>query len=1222
LIFDKQPCYYIKFIIKKSTFIYIQMLLSRKRLNRIKKTKQQSRKRRKRRNKKKYKKRKRAGSRRKRRALNLRKRTMKSYRGGYNKENLSFLVPYFNESEGKQDLYLVTHKLLDISGRNAVKERNIVVNLLLKGQEHRDRAAGVLSHTNTGILLEEMYKSIINSGRRDGPVNRFFSSKKIVLEGEAQDILGRLTIGDITDLNKKLLDEQIVGTGFGSSSGMLDEVKSKLNLMASFLIARERRENPSETPTATIGSKESDLPQGPEKQPEECPDGTTRHPEDKTKRDGSPVCLTDEQLGRYNSRHAAAAEKEPETITQGIFEEECPEGTTRHPDNKTKRDGSPVCLTDEQLARYNERNQPLAPVPGPSEDTDNITGGIFDTAEVDAQKQDEPEVAYEEDFEDPCEGVKCDPGEKCVEGDCVEDGYDGPEDGFVPEDQLVPFNPDISTRDVIERLKELGELCGPLSGECKDGLVCRNKDMSGEGTCIKEAFTEQPTQPEAKREPDEETPTLPANICQVDEDCGPGGKCNDVGECVRNPTSIDFTREIKSIFPYIDSPEYNPNTIIQLIKMIDANGRINPIEVMQIALHNIPTDADLDLIFGCLNIVLKLFYSHQSGGPSVGALHTFNNDPVIQQIKSTHTELQNLSNVINILRELQTQALGGNIRSDNPISMNPPTVFLPVFMTYTIELFKEYREIYPDPLDFRERIISDRSTAQEKLANMRTPFTDNEHKSTHGIAHDIFMDFTQHTYSHEKAILEEFIRRTEGSEDSTVGQKQDSLVVSPTGPSGTGPEGEIIPEPSGTGPSGTGPEGEIISDSSGSDEGQKVVSSTGPQGGEQKQNNLLDHIGTITTLPIPPSGFTERVIVIERLVVLAESGLQTPTYRVVSKERDGIAPQVVKSITQALQEQGYIRKADTTSLTATTFNPYPSMIGNLNSYKPEGAQFLVIGPAKATKGNTGSVRQYLIAKAPHQLDYTNEMFFNQVTQYCQDISDRETEVMVNHQLPAAPTGDVERKYEGPEGGTGPQVDSSTGPEGGTGPQVDSSTGPEGGTGPQVSSLTGPQGGTGGQQPGEIGGLGQKTDGTGSSRGQAQAGPTGPTGPTGPGGPTGGTGQRNLPNDPLKYSQPKFTATWQVYPGMYQPGLRVMADTGMGTAEWLRHLGQPNPLPIIQQAVAPGTKEGENRAGDEEELDGERNTSRGGGKKKKRKSKKRKSMKKRKRKGRKSLKRKN
>ena len=43
----------------------------------------------------------------------------------------------------------------------------------------------------------------------------------------------------------------------------------------------------------------------------------------------------------------------------------------------------------------------------------------------------------------------------------------------------------------------------------------------------------------------------------------------------------------------------------------------------------------------------------------------------------------------------------------------------------------------------------------------------------------------------------------------------------------------------------------------------------------------------------------------------------------------------------------------------------------------------------------------------------------------------------------------------------------------------------------------------------------------------------------------------------------------IYPGMYQPGLRVMADTGVGTAEWLRHLGSPNPIPFIQPAVAPG-----------------------------------------------------
>ena len=134
-------------------------------------------------------------------------------------------------------------------------------------------------------------------------------------------------------------------------------------------------------------------------QDDQCPDGTTRHPEDKRKSDGSLICLTAAQLDRYNSRHAAAAEVEPDTITQGIFDE------------------------------------PAVP----------------------AEKQDEPEEEYEDDFEDPCEGVKCDPGEKCVDGDC-EDTYD--DDNFEPEDQLpqddtqiIPFNPNLSTRNVIERLK-------------------------------------------------------------------------------------------------------------------------------------------------------------------------------------------------------------------------------------------------------------------------------------------------------------------------------------------------------------------------------------------------------------------------------------------------------------------------------------------------------------------------------------------------------------------------------------------------------------------------------------------------------------------------------------------------------------------------------------------------------------------------------------------------
>ena len=69
------------------------MILSRKKLYKIKKTKEQSRRRRKHRNKKKYRRRKRGKSRGRKRALNLRKRTMKVYRGGVNRHVLSFVFP-------------------------------------------------------------------------------------------------------------------------------------------------------------------------------------------------------------------------------------------------------------------------------------------------------------------------------------------------------------------------------------------------------------------------------------------------------------------------------------------------------------------------------------------------------------------------------------------------------------------------------------------------------------------------------------------------------------------------------------------------------------------------------------------------------------------------------------------------------------------------------------------------------------------------------------------------------------------------------------------------------------------------------------------------------------------------------------------------------------------------------------------------------------------------
>ena len=75
--------------------------------------------------------------------------------------------------------------------------------------------------------------------------------------------------------------------------------------------------------------------------------------------------------------------------------------------------------------------------------------------------------------------------------------------------------------------------------------------------------------------------------------------------------------------------------------------------------------------------------------------------------------------------------------------------------------------------------------------------------------------------------------------------------------------------------------------------------------------------------------------------------------------------------------------------------------------------------------------------------------------------------------------------------------------------------------------------------------------------------------------------------------------FRVRPGLYQPGLYVHGNTGQNIEEWLRHLGDPNPIPFIDTATAQG---GQEVQGD----DGEQKVQGGGRKKRK----KRKTMKKR------------
>ena len=991
------------------------MLLSRKKLYRIKKTKKQSRRRRKQRNKKKYKRRKKAGSRRKRRPLNLRKKTMKSYhKGGFNRPHLSFLVPYWNQAEGKQELYIVTQKeLIAGSLRNTSNEKQILVNLFLKGVNNNE--------DDTKRLLKELFKSINNPEAFN--VN---FKKAIKVEGDGlEGVINKLleSVENITNLNRKLFESQITEnedgtTGFSRRGEFKSEILRILSAMKRQL--QEVQAQPDE-------------PQGPEKQQEGQPE--------------------------------VPAQKQPDTPVPGEKQGE-PEGQIV------------VRQTD-------------TPVP--------------------AEKQDEPEDDYDDDdFEDPC-----DPGEKYVDGDCVEDTYDDTDDDFEPEDplpqddtQIVPFNPNSPTTDLIERFKELGELCGPLSGECKEGLVCGNKDMSGEGTCIKKAFIEQPTQPDAERKADEETPVqdIRGTICQNDEDCGPGVKCNDDGECETVTfNNEDFDREIRSIFPYGDSENYDNKTIISLFKFQSPLGP--DIEMMEINLYNIPENAHLGITLACLDIVLKLFHSPDQAS----MLDIFNTDPEIQQAKDDYSQLKNLNKVIDILRDLQSQALGGNVRASDAILRDPPTVFLPVFMTYTTVPGTVYREIYPSsPVDFNKRIISDRniaqeykSIAQEKLNNMPQAADgeeiDPQERDLRKLGNYIYKFYERNALEFEVGSPPDSDNKFEGAlnifleltrDQDPTGEQKDALVVSPTGPEGrdegkndalvdpNAPQGRdegqkdpqdpqdqqdaLVPV-SPTAPTGppAGQKDALVDPNAPQQPQTPESTETGQDalvvspGGEQKtQGNPFDYIGTLTTLPTPPSGFTERVIVIERLVILSNN-LQTPTYRVVSKERNGNIDQVVKSIkvvvpdgavvnneeyydsmiTQALEELGYIRMPAGSPLTATTFNPYPGMLNpDIRTFKPDGVGFTVTGPIKAKKGQYGSVRQYLIAKAPQQLAYLNEDFFNEVTQYCKYISQQETELMVSSQLrlPVAPTTTPEGKSDGTGGETpGTDVNSNQNPEGNT-----------------------------------------------------------------------------------------------------------------------------------------------------------------------------------------------
>ena len=203
------------------------MILSRKKLYKIKKTKEQSRRRRKHRNKKKYRRRKKGKSRRKRRALNLRKRTMKTYRGGVSMDLLSFVFP-----DSQDRLKLITFKASDVK-ELANLQKKAFINMacaipgLLSEEEGPEgkvslgrpgdtRRLAYSTKEEPKIMLQRVsrmadtepggYEGDIHE--QDAPPNRgkIISVRSIIDEnGEPVKMVGNITPIIIRDLNRSLL---------------------------------------------------------------------------------------------------------------------------------------------------------------------------------------------------------------------------------------------------------------------------------------------------------------------------------------------------------------------------------------------------------------------------------------------------------------------------------------------------------------------------------------------------------------------------------------------------------------------------------------------------------------------------------------------------------------------------------------------------------------------------------------------------------------------------------------------------------------------------------------------------------------------------------------------------------------------------------------------------------------------------------------------------------
>ena len=254
------------------------MILSRKKLYKIKKTKEQSRRRRKHRNKKKYRRRKRGKSRGRKKALNLRKRTMKVYRGGVNRTVLSFVFP--NDSNQLVLVSFNPSKTGNSSGEFQAKTMaKAFINAACRITEsvHLEDGETDDSWKSTRIMREmvEAIRTVANGNKDSEAITgispRAFSS--VVITHDELPVTYGIVIGAINlrDLNRSLLQKQLQGEGFLGLSPLKDfsqaarslakQVGIQITTGRSFAESASKRAekttNDEDIPAVVVGDDES-----------------------------------------------------------------------------------------------------------------------------------------------------------------------------------------------------------------------------------------------------------------------------------------------------------------------------------------------------------------------------------------------------------------------------------------------------------------------------------------------------------------------------------------------------------------------------------------------------------------------------------------------------------------------------------------------------------------------------------------------------------------------------------------------------------------------------------------------------------------------------------------------------------------------------------------------------------------------------------------------------